>query len=89
MPGALTRPSPARAASPERGCTNAAYPSGTAMAMPVGSTARCPGIEDDVLGRDDVGPRVAGKRVRRQRYAGVEALDEHGFHGRQGYPRTS
>src|SRR5450631_248397 len=43
VPGALTRATPQRAASPDRGCTNAAYPSGSAMAMPVGSTARSPG----------------------------------------------
>src|SRR5690349_348545 len=43
VPGAFTNPSPARAASPERGWTNAAKPSGTAIAMPVGSTARSPG----------------------------------------------
>src|SRR5918994_3796470 len=34
---------PQRAASPERGCTKAAYPSGSASASPVGSTARSPG----------------------------------------------
>src|SRR6476646_5718001 len=43
VPGALTRPRPARAASPERGWTNAATPAGTAIGMPVGSTARSPG----------------------------------------------
>src|ERR1039458_3547331 len=43
VPGAFTIVIPCFAASPERGCTNAAYPSGSAMATPVGTTARSPG----------------------------------------------
>src|SRR5215207_11091261 len=34
---------PQRAARPDRGWTKAAYPSGSAIARPVGSTARSPG----------------------------------------------
>src|SRR5215204_857888 len=34
---------PQRAAKPDRGWTKAAYPSGSAIARPVGSTARSPG----------------------------------------------
>ena len=43
VPGALTMDSPCRAASPERGWTSATYPSGSASAMPVGTSARSPG----------------------------------------------
>ncbi len=43
VPGALTMEMPWRAASPERGCTRATYPSGSAIAMPVGTSARSPG----------------------------------------------
>src|SRR4029450_6413150 len=43
VPGAFTSDMPQRAASPDRGCTNTAYPSGRASASPVGSTARSPG----------------------------------------------
>src|SRR6478736_6131968 len=35
--------SPWRAASPERGCTKATYPTGRAIATPVGTIARSPG----------------------------------------------
>src|SRR5665647_3926833 len=37
---------PCLAARPERGCTNAAYPAGRAMATPVGTSARCPGARN-------------------------------------------
>src|SRR3954468_24015735 len=34
---------PTRAANPERGCTSPTIPSGIAIAIPVGTRARCPG----------------------------------------------
>src|ERR1700729_337679 len=43
VPGAFTSVTPCFAARPERGCTNAAYPSGSAMASPVRTSARSPG----------------------------------------------
>src|SRR3712207_1000251 len=43
VPGVLTIERPHRAASPERGCTSATYPSGSASAIPVGTSARSPG----------------------------------------------
>src|SRR3954447_1087817 len=43
VPGVFTSDSPCRAARPERGWTSATYPSGRAIAMPVGTTARSPG----------------------------------------------
>src|SRR4051812_37691187 len=43
VPGVFTIDRPCRAASPERGCTSATYPSGTAIATPVGTSARSPG----------------------------------------------
>src|SRR6188768_744718 len=43
VPGVFTIDSPCRAARPERGCTRATYPSGTASATPVGTSARSPG----------------------------------------------
>ncbi len=75
MPGALTSPNPARAASPDRGCTNAANPSGRAIASPVGRTARSPGARVTIDGGHDVRAGVAGQGVTRQRELGVEALD--------------
>ena len=59
VPGAFTIVTPCFAASPERGCTNAAYPSGSAMAMPVGTTARSPGREFHVHRGDQVKPGVS------------------------------
>ena len=75
MPGVLTIDSPCRAASPERGWTRATYPSGSASAIPVGTIARSPGCQRHVDGRDQVGARVAGMGVRRQRQVGVEPED--------------
>src|SRR6266550_2346581 len=43
VPGAFTSVTPCLAARPERGCTNAAYPSGRAIAIPVRTRARSPG----------------------------------------------
>src|SRR5699024_463583 len=43
VPGALSTVTPWRDASPERGCTRPAYPSGSAIATPVGTAARAPG----------------------------------------------
>src|SRR6266568_8794781 len=43
VPGAFTSVTPCLAARPERGCTNAAYPSGSAIASPVRTSARSPG----------------------------------------------
>ena len=43
MPGVLTTDRPCFRARPERGWTNAAYPGGSAIAMPVGTSARSPG----------------------------------------------
>src|SRR6266545_576977 len=43
VPGAFTTVTPCRAASPDRGCTNPAYPAGSASAIPVGTRARSPG----------------------------------------------
>src|SRR4051812_29897384 len=43
VPGVLTSESPCRAASPERGWTSATYPSGKAIEIPVGTSARSPG----------------------------------------------
>ena len=42
-PGELTTPMPCRAARPDRGCTNPAYPSGISTAIPVATIARSPG----------------------------------------------
>src|SRR4029450_3384744 len=41
-PGAFRQVTPWLSASPERGSTNPAHPDGTAMAMPVGTSARPP-----------------------------------------------
>ncbi len=49
MPGVFTTDSPTRAASPDRGCTNAAYPGGSAIATPVPTTARSPGASSRSL----------------------------------------
>ena len=43
MPGVFTIDNPCRAARPERGCTSATKPTGRAIAMPVGTSARSPG----------------------------------------------
>src|SRR4029453_9764440 len=43
VPGVLTIERPCRAARPDLGCTRATYPSGTAIAIPVGTSARSPG----------------------------------------------
>ena len=92
VPGEFTNDIPARAASPDRGWTNAAYPSGRAIATPVGTTARSPGAKPNVDRRDDVGAGIAGERVARERRRRVESADEYlqlgfGCHGPQGYPR--
>src|SRR5690606_12290216 len=43
VPGALTMPMPWRSAKPERGRTWPSYPGGISRAIPVGTSARCPG----------------------------------------------
>ena len=63
---------PVPAARPERGCTRATYPSGSASAMPGRHQRPLAGREDDVDGRDQVGAGVAGVGVRRQRQVRVE-----------------
>ena len=78
VPGVFTIDSPCRAASPERGCTSATYPSGSASAIPVGTRARSPGRERDVDGGHQVGAGVAGMGVRRERQVGVEPQDGDG-----------
>ena len=73
MPGALTIDSPCRAASPDRGCTSATYPSGSASATPVGTMARSPGasVTSTVVIRS--APASPGWAYDGQRQVGVEA----------------
>ncbi len=77
VPGALTSVTPCRAASPDLGCTNAAKPSGSAIAIPVGTTARSPGFEVDVGRGAQVHAGVAGVRPGWQRQVRVYPPDQH------------
>ena len=45
VPGEFTIVTPCLIASPERGWTSATYPSGSAIAIPVGTSARSPGAK--------------------------------------------
>ena len=75
VPGVLTIDSPCRAASPDRGCTSATYPSGSASAMPVGTIARSPGasVTSTVVTRS--APASPGWAYDGQREVGVEPDD--------------
>ena len=75
MPGVLTIDRPWRAARPERGCTSATYPSGSAIADAGRHQGPLARRERDVDGHLQVGAGVARVRVRRQRQVRVEADD--------------
>ena len=47
------------------------------MDTPVGSTARSPGASSAASVVTQIGPGVAGVRVRRERHVGVDAPDQH------------
>src|SRR5829696_6147150 len=64
VPGALTMLSPSRWASPERGCTNPAYPSGMATATPVPTSARWKGASSTSSATDRSAPASPGSAYR-------------------------
>src|SRR5215213_208284 len=64
VPGAFTRLSPSRCASPERGCTKPAYPSGMATATPVPTRARWKGASSTSSATDRSAPASPGSAYR-------------------------
>ena len=75
QPGRVDQRDPVRAASPERGSTRPAWPSGISTAIPVRTEARSPGAERGRLERVQVEPGVARVGPGRQRARGVEPPD--------------
>ena len=66
---------PCRAASPERGSTSPAWPSGIATAMPVPTLARSPGLERAASAREQVEPASSLVCLRGRRGLRREALE--------------
>src|SRR5688500_14826583 len=71
VPGALTRLRPSRWASPERGWTNPAYPSGMATATPVPTSARSNGASSTSSASERSAPASPGRA-----YTGGDASGE-------------
>ena len=85
----LRQVTPWRTASPLRGRTRPAKPSGMAIATPVGTTARPPPLrQDDVAAGHEVGAGVALAGVARHGELGVELVQGDAQHRRtiQGAP---
>ena len=87
VPGLLTIESPTRAANPDRGCTNPTIPSGMATAIPVRTSARCPGRQLDVFCAVEIDAGITVVGAAGQRKPRVETNNRQtGRHGATDYP---